>query len=149
MCDVCKTNPGTVFLSQIVDGAMRKVNLCEPCSKETGVSMPAGFGLADLLLGICAAQRTGIHALHVSEAIREADQSLAVALAALEALLAKLRADAESAATLTPGEQLALIAALVNAATEYMTMHNLRSALAGLVQALCKLPASSPQELGG
>ena len=55
-CDVCKTNPATVFLTQIVDGKMQKVNLCEPCSKEKGVTDPTGFALADLLLGLGAAQ---------------------------------------------------------------------------------------------
>ena len=55
-CDVCKTNQATVFLTQIVDGKMQKVNLCESCSKEKGVSDPTGFALADLLLGLGAAQ---------------------------------------------------------------------------------------------
>jgi protein arginine kinase activator len=55
-CDVCKSNQATVFLTQIVDGKMQKVNLCEPCSKEKGVSDPTGFALADLLLGLGAAQ---------------------------------------------------------------------------------------------
>jgi protein arginine kinase activator len=55
-CDVCKTNPATVFLTQIVDGKMQKVNLCEACSKEKGVTDPTGFELADLLLGLGAAQ---------------------------------------------------------------------------------------------
>ena len=35
---------------------MQKVNLCEACSKEKGVSDPTGFALADLLLGLGAAQ---------------------------------------------------------------------------------------------
>jgi protein arginine kinase activator len=55
-CDVCKSNQATVFLTQIVDGKMQKVNLCESCSKEKGVSDPTGFALADLLLGLGAAQ---------------------------------------------------------------------------------------------
>lgn len=55
-CDVCKTNQATVFLTQIVDGKMQKVNLCEGCSKEKGVTDPTGFALADLLLGLGAAQ---------------------------------------------------------------------------------------------
>ena len=55
-CDVCKTNHATVFLTQIVDGKMQKVNLCEACSKEKGVTDPTGFALADLLLGLGAAQ---------------------------------------------------------------------------------------------
>ena len=56
VCDVCKSNQSTVFLTQIVDGKMQKVNLCESCSKEKGVSDPTGFALADLLLGLGAAQ---------------------------------------------------------------------------------------------
>ena len=35
---------------------MQKVDLCETCSKEKGVSDPTGFSLADLLLGLGAAQ---------------------------------------------------------------------------------------------
>ena len=56
VCDVCKTNQSTVFLTQIVDGKMQKVNLCESCSKEKGVTDPTGFALADLLLGLGKAQ---------------------------------------------------------------------------------------------
>src|ERR1700755_2476709 len=56
LCDVCKCNDATVFLTQILDGKMHKVNLCEACSKEKGVQDPTSFALADLLLGIGAAE---------------------------------------------------------------------------------------------
>jgi len=55
-CDVCKANDASVFLTQIVDGKMQKVNLCDSCSKAKGVDDPTGFALADLLLGLGAAQ---------------------------------------------------------------------------------------------
>lgn len=55
-CDVCKSKEATVFLTQIIEGKMQKVNLCESCSKEKGVNDPTGFALADLLLGLGAAQ---------------------------------------------------------------------------------------------
>ncbi len=55
-CDACKQKNATVFLTQIVDGKMQKVNLCEACSKEKGVTDPTGFALADLLLGLGASQ---------------------------------------------------------------------------------------------
>jgi len=55
-CDVCQNKEATVFLTQIVEGNMQKVNLCEACSKEKGVNDPTGFALADLLLGLGAAQ---------------------------------------------------------------------------------------------
>jgi protein arginine kinase activator len=35
---------------------MQKVDLCEDCSKSKGVNDPAGFSLADLLLGLGASQ---------------------------------------------------------------------------------------------
>src|SRR5439155_20930607 len=56
LCDVCKMNDAAVFLTQIVDGKMQKVNLFESCSKEKGVQDLTGFALADLLLGIGAAE---------------------------------------------------------------------------------------------
>jgi len=56
-CDVCHENEATVFLTQIVNGKMQKVNLCESCSKAKGVADPTGFALADLLLGLGAAQQ--------------------------------------------------------------------------------------------
>jgi len=59
LCDVCKCNDATVFLTQILEGKMHKVNLCEACSKEKGVQDPTSFALADLLLGIGAAEENG------------------------------------------------------------------------------------------
>ncbi len=56
-CDVCSEKDATVFLTQIVEGKMQKVNLCESCSKAKGVNDPTGFALADLLLGLGAAQQ--------------------------------------------------------------------------------------------
>src|SRR5881392_3590902 len=56
LCDVCKCNDATVFLTQIQDGKMQKVNLCDACSKEKGVEDPKSFALADLLLGIGASE---------------------------------------------------------------------------------------------
>ncbi len=55
LCDVCKCNDATVFLTQIIEGKMQKVNPCDACSKEKGVQEPTGFALADLLLGVGAA----------------------------------------------------------------------------------------------
>jgi protein arginine kinase activator len=49
-CDFCDKK-ATVFLTQLVEGQMKKVSLCDPCAKERGVTDPTGFSLADLLLG--------------------------------------------------------------------------------------------------
>ena len=49
-CDFCDLK-ATVFLTQLVEGQMKKVCLCDGCAKERGVTDPTGFSLADLLLG--------------------------------------------------------------------------------------------------
>ncbi len=49
-CDFCDKK-ATVFLTQLVEGQMKKVCLCDPCAKERGVTDPTGFSMADLLVG--------------------------------------------------------------------------------------------------
>ncbi len=56
LCCICKLKEATVHLTQITGEKMHKVDLCEECSKNKGVDDPAGFSLADLLLGLGAAQ---------------------------------------------------------------------------------------------
>jgi protein arginine kinase activator len=55
-CMICKQNEAKVHLTQIVGEKMQKVDLCEECAKTKGVNDPAGFSLADLLLGLGASQ---------------------------------------------------------------------------------------------
>lgn len=40
-----------MFLTQIIKGEMQKVNLCESCSREKGVTDPTGFALTEMLMG--------------------------------------------------------------------------------------------------
>lgn len=49
-CDYCDSK-ATVFLTQLAEGQMKKVCLCDSCAKERGVTDPTGFSLADMLLG--------------------------------------------------------------------------------------------------
>jgi protein arginine kinase activator len=56
LCDVCKKKEATVHLTQIIEDKMQQIDLCEECSKAKGVTDPTGFSLADLLLGLGAAQ---------------------------------------------------------------------------------------------
>lgn len=49
LCFRCKLNEATVYLACFVDGKMQKVNLCEDCSKQQGVSDPA-VSLAEILV---------------------------------------------------------------------------------------------------
>lgn len=56
LCGLCKQKNATVHLTQIAGDKMQKVDLCEECAKEKGVNDPAGFSLADMLLGLGASQ---------------------------------------------------------------------------------------------
>ena len=58
MCCVCKEKEAKVHLTQIVGDKMQKVDLCEGCAAQKGVNDPAGFSLADLLLGLGPSQET-------------------------------------------------------------------------------------------
>ena len=50
-CQFCNKSPATVHLTQIVEDEMKKLDLCETCAKQKGVTDPTGFSLAELLLG--------------------------------------------------------------------------------------------------
>src|SRR5688572_8326526 len=56
LCCICKEKEATVHLTQIAGDKTQKVDLCEECAKQKGVNDPAGFSLADLLLGLGASQ---------------------------------------------------------------------------------------------
>jgi len=62
LCDICKKAEATVHLTQIVDGKMLKVDLCESCAKEKGVQEAAGFSLANLLVELGAGEESRIEA---------------------------------------------------------------------------------------
>lgn len=65
-CDLCDEQ-ATVFLTQIVDGQMQKVNLCEACSREKGVTDPTSFPFTDLLVGLGSTQKVGISSKEISD----------------------------------------------------------------------------------
>ncbi len=57
LCCICKEKRPRVHLTTQISGdKMQKVDLCEECAKQKGVNDPAGFSLADVLLGLGASQ---------------------------------------------------------------------------------------------
>lgn len=54
-CCQCEKE-ATVHLTEIVEGQMKKIDLCEDCANEKDVMNPESFGIADLLLGLGASQ---------------------------------------------------------------------------------------------
>ncbi|HWW00575.1 MAG TPA: UvrB/UvrC motif-containing protein [Candidatus Acidoferrum sp.] len=57
LCCICKEKEANVHYTQIEGGKIQKVDLCEECAKTKGVNDPAGFSLADLLLGLGASHQ--------------------------------------------------------------------------------------------
>ncbi len=51
-CDECGKKKATVHLTELVDGQISELHLCEECAKEKSVQMEQQFGLADLLAGL-------------------------------------------------------------------------------------------------
>lgn len=47
-CDICG-KPATVHLTQIIENKVQKVDLCESCAQEKGVTSPEHFSLTDLI----------------------------------------------------------------------------------------------------
>ena len=57
-CEKCQCEKATVFLTQIIDGKMHKIDLCEKCAKDMGVTNASTFSLADLLIKTEAERET-------------------------------------------------------------------------------------------
>jgi len=52
VCGVCNKNQATVHLTEIVDGQMTELHLCEECARQKSTQMEQQFGLSDLLAGL-------------------------------------------------------------------------------------------------
>ncbi|MDD5042594.1 MAG: UvrB/UvrC motif-containing protein [Candidatus Omnitrophica bacterium] len=52
LCDICKKNPATVHLTEIIDNQMNELHLCEECARNKSAAMEQQFGLSDLLAGM-------------------------------------------------------------------------------------------------
>ena len=51
-CEMCKAQEATVHLTQVMDGVVRKMHLCEGCAAKSGVDTKGGVSLTDLLVGL-------------------------------------------------------------------------------------------------
>jgi protein arginine kinase activator len=49
-CQICG-KPATVHLTQIVGSKINKIDLCEDCAREKGITDPEGFSMGDILGG--------------------------------------------------------------------------------------------------
>tara|TARA_B100000282_G_C31707269_1_gene479316 strand:- start:987 stop:1505 length:519 start_codon:yes stop_codon:yes gene_type:complete len=51
-CEFCKKENATIHLTQLVNGEMKKLNLCQSCAKEHGIDLNSPISITDVLMGI-------------------------------------------------------------------------------------------------
>jgi protein arginine kinase activator len=52
ICEVCKEKEATVHLTQVIDGAIKKLHLCEECAGKSGFDVHGPISITDILLGM-------------------------------------------------------------------------------------------------
>jgi len=52
LCDICGKEDATVHITEIVNGQMAELHLCEECARKKNLAMEQHFSLSDLLGGL-------------------------------------------------------------------------------------------------
>ncbi len=52
LCEICKTEDATVHLTQVIDGSIKKLHLCEACAQGSGFDLQGPISITDILLGM-------------------------------------------------------------------------------------------------
>ena len=52
ICEICKEREATVHLTQVVDGSIKKLHLCEDCASKSGFGSQGPLSITDILLGM-------------------------------------------------------------------------------------------------
>lgn len=51
-CEMCQAQDASIHLTQVVDGEVKKVHLCEACAAASGLDMQSPMSITDILLGL-------------------------------------------------------------------------------------------------
>lgn len=51
-CECCHTKDATIHLTQVIDGAVKKLNLCQKCALANGIDLNSPISITDVLLGL-------------------------------------------------------------------------------------------------
>jgi protein arginine kinase activator len=52
LCESCNEREATVHLTQVADGSVKKVHLCEDCAAKSGFDIHGPMSITDILLGM-------------------------------------------------------------------------------------------------
>ena len=51
-CDWCDDAEATIHLTQVIDGEVKKLNLCQACAQKNGIDLNSPISITDVLLGL-------------------------------------------------------------------------------------------------
>jgi len=57
-CECCQKAEATIHLTQVIDGDVKKLNLCQACAHEHGIDLNSPISITDVLLGLGSQQQT-------------------------------------------------------------------------------------------
>ena len=52
LCESCNEKEATIHLTQVIDGTVKKVHLCEECAAKSGFDVNSPVSITDILLGM-------------------------------------------------------------------------------------------------
>ncbi len=53
-CESCQKEEATIHLTQVIDGTVKKLNLCQVCAQKNGIDLNSPISITDVLLGLGA-----------------------------------------------------------------------------------------------
>jgi len=51
-CEKCKKNEASIHLTQVMNGKVKKLNLCQECAMKNGIDLNAPISITDILMGL-------------------------------------------------------------------------------------------------
>ena len=52
ICECCHETEATIHLTQVIDGEVKKLNLCQGCAQKNGIDLNSPISITDVLLGL-------------------------------------------------------------------------------------------------
>ena len=62
-CESCQKREATIHLTQVIDGNVNKLNLCQDCAQDSGIDLNSPISITDVLLGLGAQPAENVEAM--------------------------------------------------------------------------------------
>ena len=60
-CECCHKTEATIHLTQVIEGEVKKLNLCQICAQKNGIDLNSPISITDVLLGLGQPIDTNLH----------------------------------------------------------------------------------------